>query len=117
MADVNLYHNPRCSKSRAAHELLDGRDDVEVIRYLDTPPTREQLVEIVGKLRDDPADLVRKDKRAELGVSADDVATTDGIIDTLVRHPQLLERPLIVTADEAFIGRPTERVSDFLATR
>jgi arsenate reductase len=116
MTGVTLYHNPRCTKSRQALEIVHGAgadDDVEVIRYLENPPTADELRAIIAKLEDDPAKLVRKEKWAELGVTAADVATPDAVVDVLTRHPQLMERPLIVSADRAFIGRPTERVADF----
>lgn len=118
--DVTLYHNPRCSKSRqalAAVEAAGAADEVDVVRYLDTPPTRDELEAIVAKLEDPVAKLVRREKWDELGVTAADVETAAGVVDVLVAHPQLMERPLIVTADRAFIGRPTERVDEFLAAR
>jgi arsenate reductase len=114
---VTLYHNPRCTKSRQALEIADGTEagafDVTVVKYLDTPPSADELSEILGKLEDDPAKLVRRDNWSELGITAADVATADGVLDVLGRHPELMERPLIVTADRAFIGRPTERVAEF----
>lgn len=120
MADVTLYHNPRCTKSRQALNVVEtagAGDDVEVVRYLDTPPTAAELATIVAKLDDDVSRLVRKEKWAELGVTAADVATADGVVAVLAAHPELMERPLIVTADRAFIGRPTERVAEFFAAR
>jgi arsenate reductase len=121
MADVTLYHNPRCTKSRQALSAVEeagAAADVEVVRYLDTPPTADELRAIVAKLDDeDVGRLVRKEKWAELGVSSADVATADGVVSVLAAHPELMERPLIVTADRAFIGRPTERVVEFLAHR
>ena len=117
MTDVTLYHNPRCTKSRQALELADGADpgafDVSVVKYLDTPPTADDLRDILGKLEDDPAKLVRRERWDELGITADDVTSLEGVLAVLTRHPQLMERPLIVTADRAFIGRPTERVVQF----
>ena len=117
MTPVTLYHNPRCTKSRQALEIADGTDpgafDVTVVKYLDTPPSAVELREILGKLEDDPAKLVRRDNWSELGITAADVANGEGVIDVLSRHPELMERPLIVTAQRAFIGRPTERVAEF----
>lgn len=117
MTPVTLYHNPRCTKSRQALAIADdvepGTFDVNVVKYLDTPPSADELREILGKLEDEPAKLVRRDNWAELGIAAADVATADGVLAVLGRHPELMERPLIVTADRAFIGRPTERVTEF----
>jgi arsenate reductase len=122
MTEVTLYHNPRCTKSRQALEIAEqrGPDDgfeLSIVRYLDEPPTADELRAIVAKLEDEPSKLVRRDNWSALGVTAADVATADGVIDVLSRHPQLMERPVIVTADLAFIGRPTERVSDFFADK
>jgi arsenate reductase len=115
MADVTIYHNPRCTKSRQAMQVVDELGvDVDVVRYLETPPDAATLREIVGKLEDDPADLVRREHWSELGVTADDIATSDGVVNVLAAHPQLLQRPLLVTPDRAIIGRPTERVRDLL---
>jgi arsenate reductase len=116
MPEVTMYHNPRCTKSRQALQIVDAADEsfaVDVVKYLDTPPTADELKAIVAKLEDDPARLVRRERWAELGVTEDDVATPEAVVAVLTKHPSLMERPLIVTADRAFIGRPTERVSEF----
>lgn len=97
-------------------QVADELDvDVEVVRYLDDPPDEATLRSIVAKLEDPPASLVRRDDWATLGITADDVATPDGVVAVLVRHPQLMERPLLVTEATAVIGRPTERARDLLA--
>lgn len=119
MADVTLYHNPRCTKSRQALQIADNAGEqfsVDVVRYLDTPPSTDELRAILDKLEDEPARLVRRERWEKLGVTADDVATPEGVVAVLTKHPALMERPLIVTADRAFIGRPTERVSEFFGT-
>ena len=116
MADVTLYHNPRCTKSRQALQIAEAAGDeftVDVVKYLETPPAPDELRAILAKLDDDPARLVRRERWDELGVTAADVATPEGVIAVLTKHPSLMERPLIVTAERAFIGRPTERVSEF----
>lgn len=118
MTGVILYHNPRCTKSRQALAVVHeagADDDVEVVRYLEHPPTADELTAIMAKLEDEPAKLVRKEKWDELGITSADTATAEAVVDVLTRHPQVMERPLIVTADRAFIGRPTERVTDFFA--
>jgi arsenate reductase (glutaredoxin) len=124
MAKVNvtLYHNPRCTKSRQALQLADaaaesGDYEVDVVKYLDTPPSAGELRAILAKLEDDAAKLVRRERWDELGVTADDVSSPDGVVDVLVKHPELMERPLLVTSKRAFIGRPTERVVEFFKPR
>lgn len=111
MAAVTIYHNPRCSKSRQAMQVLDELDvDVDVVRYLDAPPDAATLRELIDRLEDEPSALVRRDGWAELGITPDDVATIDGVIDVLVRYPQLLQRPVVDDGERAIIGRPTDRV-------
>jgi arsenate reductase len=120
MADVTLYHNPRCTKSRQALRIADDAGEqftIDIVKYLDTPPSTDELRAILTKLEDEPARLVRRERWEELGVTADDVATPEGVVEVLTKHPSLMERPLIVTADRAFIGRPTERVSEFFSAR
>ena len=117
MAAVTIYHNPRCTKSRQALAVADELDvEFEVVRYLDDPPDAATLREIVAKLDGPVEDLVRREKWDELGVTQADVATAGGVVDVLVRHPELLQRPLLVTADTAVIGRPTERARAVLAS-
>jgi arsenate reductase (glutaredoxin) len=119
MAEVTLYHNPRCTKSRQALQIADSAGEqftIDVVKYLETPPSTDELRAILAKLEDEPAQLVRREHWDELGVTAAAVATSEGVIEVLTKHPSLMERPLIVTADRAFIGRPTERVTEFFAS-
>lgn len=89
--------------------------DAEVVLYMKSPPDAETLRSIIAKLEDPPGDLVRRDSTwKKLGLSDDDVATTDQIVDVLVRHKALLQRPVVVTADRAIVGRPKERVRELL---
>jgi arsenate reductase len=112
---VTIYHNPRCSKSRAAMQAADAAGvKVEVVRYLDEPPDEATLREVLAKLEDPPQALVRRDDWKTLGISADDIADVDGIVAVLTAHPQLMERPVLVRGDTAIIGRPTERAEAFL---
>lgn len=89
--------------------------DADVVLYIKEPPTAEDLHEIIAKLEDPPTDLVRRDSKfKKLELTDDDVATEDQIVDILVKHKQLLQRPLVVTPDTAIIGRPKQRVADLL---
>jgi arsenate reductase (glutaredoxin) len=112
-----LYHNPQCSKSRGACSIVDERRaDVEVVRYLDTPPSRDELVAILAKLDTPPASLVRTGEALfkELGVDKATLDDPEAVADLLAAHPRLIERPLLVTEDAAVIGRPPERILDLL---
>jgi arsenate reductase len=116
MADIVVYHNPVCSKSRGALEILDQRGDAhEVIEYLEVLPTREDLERILDSITDEPAALVRKDKRfKELEFDAADYTTKDEVVAVLLEHPELMERPVVFVGDRAIIARPSERVLELL---
>lgn len=90
--------------------------DAEVVLYLKTPPDAATLRSIIGKLEDPVTDLVRRDSLwKKLGLTDADAATDDQVVDLLVRHKQLLQRPLLVTSKKAIIGRPKERVRALLS--
>jgi arsenate reductase len=117
MADVTLLHNPNCSTSRHALEAVEGvGTDAEVVQYLEQPLDRQELLDLMAKLEDPAADLVRKDGFfADQSLSADDYTTPEAVADLLVTHPRLMQRPVIVRGDRAIIGRPKDRVAAFLA--
>jgi arsenate reductase len=113
---MRVYHNPVCSKSRGALEILGERGaDIEVIEYLKERPSRADLERILDAIPDEPAALVRKDKRfAELGLDAADYQTRDAVVAVLLEHPELMERPVVFRGDRALICRPSERVLELL---
>lgn len=109
---VTIYHNPRCSKSRQTLALLQERKcDLEIIHYLDTPPDREQLEKLISMLRIAPCDLIRKGQSEfrELGLDGK-VVSDENLIDAMLSHPILIERPIVVCGERARIGRPPESV-------
>jgi arsenate reductase len=116
MSSVTIYHNQNCSSSRHAVEVAkDLGLDVEIVQYLKTPPTREQLTELVGILDVEPAQLVRRDANfTALSLSDNDVVTAEQVVNLLVEHPKLLQRPVLVCDGKAFIGRPKDAVADRL---
>lgn len=90
--------------------------EVDVVLYIKTPPTEAQLRDIIAKLEDPVTDLVRRDSMwQKLGLTDADVATADQVVAVLLRHKQLLQRPVVVTPNKAIIGRPKERVAALLA--
>lgn len=92
--------------------------DAEVVRYLETPPDRATLEAIVEALEDPVEDLIRKDARfTELGLDPTDYTTSTAVVDLLVEHPRLMQRPVLVKGDRAIIGRPKDRVAPFLTAR
>lgn len=89
----------------------------EIVLYLKTPPTVEELADLISKLEDPVTDLVRRDSLwKKLGLTDADVDTPDQVVEVLVRHKQLLQRPIVVTDKVAIIGRPKERVRSLLAS-
>ncbi len=110
---VCMYHNPRCSKSRATLALLNEQGMApELILYLKTPPTEAALLSVVKKLGLPAKALVRfKEETAKtLGLSASDERDDAEWVRILVDHPTLIERPIVITAEKAAIGRPPENV-------
>ena len=116
MTELILYHNPRCSKSRIALELLEQRGlSPSVIRYLETPPSAAELKQILAKLGISPRQLLRSGEEEYRTLNLADPTLTDGqIIDAMVAHPKLIERPILVAGDVAVIGRPPEKALEIL---
>jgi arsenate reductase len=119
MAQLTILHNPNCSTSQHAMAEIDSAGvDAEVVLYLKTPLDRAALLDLMAKLEDPPADLVRKDGFfAQLGLDADDYTTPEAVADLLVEYPRLMQRPVLVRGDRAIIGRPKDRVAPFLSSR
>jgi arsenate reductase len=117
MSDLTVLHNPKCSTSRSALETLDAAGaSADVVQYLKEPLDEAALRELIGKLEDEPTDLVRRDAFfKEQGLTDADVATVDQVVAVLVEHPRLMQRPVLVKGDRAIIGRPKERVAPFVA--
>lgn len=113
---VTIYHNPRCSKSRQTLQLIrDAGVEPEVVEYLKTPPSAEELDSILSRLKLEPAAVMRRREPAfkDLGL-ADRELTRAEAIDVLVENPSLIERPIVVKGRKAVIGRPPENVNDLL---
>lgn len=116
MAKVVVYHNPRCSKSRQALQLLTEHGaDTEVVEYLKTPPNRTELAHILSLLGLEPRQLMRTKEAEYLELGLDNPALSrSDLIEAMVRHPKLIERPLVVAGNHALIGRPPENVLKIL---
>ncbi len=117
MTELTFYHNPRCSKSRAALELLEGRGlSPTIVRYLETPPTAAELESLAKKLDIAPRQLLRtgEDEYKQLNL-ADAGLSDDQLIDAMAAHPRLIERPILIAGDRAAVGRPPEKVLEILS--
>ncbi len=115
--EVTIFHNPSCSNSRGALGVLTAQSvDVDVIEYLVDPPSRQTLEMVISKLVDPVADLVRTtDKRfVDLGLRAADYRTAEQVIELLLAHPELMQRPVVVKGGRAVIARPGDRVVELL---
>ena len=111
---ITFYHNPRCSKSRAALSLLEERQlDIEIIEYLKTPLNSSTLHKILEKLGGSAAQLVRTSEKEYQTLN---LAQADKyrLIDAIVEHPNLMQRPIIVSNNRAVIGRPPEQALTIL---
>lgn len=106
---AKIYHNPRCSKSRSALALLEQRGvALEVIDYLANPPSKAALEALLDKLGVEPRAIIRTNEPELAGIGRD--ATRDALLELVVKHPRLLQRPIVETIERAVIGRPPERV-------
>jgi len=113
---MKIYHNPRCSKSRQTLQLIrDAGIEPEIVEYLKMPPTADELDAILKKLRLDPHELIRTGEAVfkELGLK-DRELTRKEAIELMVEHPQLIERPIVVSGRQAVLGRPPENVKELL---
>lgn len=110
---ATIYHNPRCSKSRNTLELLQEHDlEIQEVRYLDTPPSKEELKQLCELLAKKPIEITRTGESLfkELGLDKNDDRSDDEWLDILVNNPKLIERPIVKINNQAVIGRPPENV-------
>ncbi len=113
---VTLYHNPRCSKSRQALELLEAEGIIPtLVKYLEKPPTAAALSDLLDMLGLEPRGLMRQGEAeyTELNL-ANPALTREQLIEAMVTYPRLIERPIMIKDGQAIIGRPPEKVLDLL---
>lgn len=113
---TRIFHNPRCSKSRQTLALLEEKGiQPDVVRYLDTPPSASELTAILKQLGKSPRELMRKGESEYKELSLDDSSLSDEqLIEAMVAHPKLIERPIVLHGGKAALGRPPEAVLDIL---
>jgi len=111
-ADITIYHNPRCSKSRATLELLrEHGHEPRIINYLETPPDAEELESILENLELEPRDLMRTHEKEYQVAGADNPELSrKELIRILHDYPRLIERPIVIARGKAVIGRPPGKV-------
>ncbi len=110
MSSVTIYHNPRCSKSRQTLQLLeDNGVSPEVVLYLETPPSAEDINSLLGKLGISARELLRKGEDAYKENNLKDTALSDAeLVAAMASFPKLIERPIVVKGAKAVLGRPPE---------
>lgn len=113
---VEIYHNPRCSKSRTTLALLEEQNITPGVRlYLENPPTVTELTEVIGQLGITPRELLRKGEAEYKDYNLADTSLSDQqIIGLMAEYPRLIERPIVITNGKARIGRPPESVLEIL---
>ena len=116
MSKVLIYHNPRWSKSRESVKILDSSDnDYEIVDYIHTPPTANELQSLADKMDIRAKDFIRRKeaifKELDLGSHLEDDST---LFKYMAQHPKLIERPIIVKGNRAVLGRPPKKVEEFL---
>ena len=113
---LTIFHNPRCSKSRAALSLLEERGLApKIVRYLDEPPDADTLESLLKLLGLEPRDLMRKKEPEYQALGLDGPSLTrEALVAAMAAHPRLIERPIVIQDGRAVLGRPPERVLDIL---
>lgn len=112
MSQYTIYHNPRCSKSRQTLALLEDKGvSPEIVLYLESAPSADELATIIAKLGFAPRQLLRKGEDAfKENNLADDSLTDAQLIAAMAEFPKLIERPIVVKGEQAVLGRPPENV-------
>ena len=113
---ITIYHNPKCSKSRQTLKLLEEQaKGIDVIEYLKNPPTVKKLKEILSLLKIPPRELMRKKETEykELMLSNSNLSDKD-LIESMVKHPILIERPIVLANGKAALGRPPENILNII---
>jgi arsenate reductase len=113
MAKFTIYHNPRCTKSRQTLALLrDNGVEPEIVEYLKTPPDATELKALLKKLGMHPDELIRRKEYRALQLADTDDAQQ--LVAHMAAHPEIIERPIVVSGRKAVLGRPPENVLELL---
>ena len=115
MQNIQIWHNPKCSKSRAAIELLENKSiNANVVKYLEQTPTKEQLKDVLSKLKISAKELLRTSEDIYKELNLKDINDEETLIEIMTKNPILIERPIIIKGDKAVIARPIENLEDLL---
>jgi arsenate reductase len=116
MSDITIWHNPRCSKSRASFQLLKEQGiEPKVVSYLEDIPTRDEIIHILAMLEMYSArELMRTKEAIYKELNLKDETSEEKLIEAMVKYPQLIERPIVIKDNLAVIGRPIEKVIELI---
>lgn len=115
MQNIQIWHNPKCSKSRNAMTLLEEKGiNADVVKYLESTPTKEQLTEVLKKLKMSAKELLRTGEDVYKELNLKDESDEEKLINIMVENPILIERPIIIKGDIAVIARPIENLKELL---
>ena len=114
--NVSIFYNPKCSKCRLTMDILNDKGiDTTVVEYLDTPPSSDDLIEVLELLGLEPRDLMRKHEAPYKDNDLDDPnLSREQLIQAMIDNPILIERPIVINGNKAIIGRPPEKILDIL---
>lgn len=112
---IQIYHNPRCSKSREGLQIVqESGKKFEIIEYMKNPPTQKELAVLVKELGIQPIDLVRKNESIWKEKYKGKILSDNQILEAMSEHPNLIERPIVVNGMKAVLGRPPELIKNLL---
>jgi arsenate reductase len=115
MSSVTIWHNPRCGKSRDAAKLLEEKGiEAEVVKYLETPPNKEELKTVLKMLGISARELMRTKEDIYKELNLKEETNEEKLIDAMVENPKLIERPVVIKNGKAAIGRPLQNIVDIL---
>ena len=112
---IEIWHNPRCRKSREGLKLLEDKGlEFEIRSYLDNPPTVDELRSTLKKMGLEPRDIIRKQEKEYKDLGLKDMALSENdLLEAMSKNPKLIERPIVIEGDRAVMGRPVENLESF----
>ncbi len=112
---IVVWHNPRCSKSRNGIKYLDEKGiEYEIRKYLDNPPIKDEIRDVLKKLGMSARELMRTKEKIYKELNLKDVDNEDELIDAMAKYPKLIERPIVINGDKAVVARPESRIDEIL---
>lgn len=115
MQEITIWHNPKCSKSREAMEIVqDNKYEAKVVKYLEAAPDKNQIKTVLKMLGITPRELMRTKEDIYKELNLNDETDDEALIEAMAKHPKLIERPIIIKGERAIIGRPVEKIAEFL---